>query len=187
MNFSDIRKSIRKSIAEQELSQDESSVTGRCSWNSPMVDVQEVELSTEQVSSPDAAPSTDAERPWYRHPAFISLACALTLAIILAVVLAIVFISSLSSNTNVAVLPLLPSYCNPTTPSMEPYYVLLGVGGSEYAVIVDTGSSNLLIASEQCTSCHVAPKHPAVDQPAALSFSTDFGSGQRIMWPFAAC
>ncbi|CAE8617903.1 unnamed protein product [Polarella glacialis] len=75
-------------------------------------------------------------------------------------------------------LPLLPTYCTPPTPGMEAYYVLLGVNGVSYAVVLDTGSSNLVLAGEPCSSCDLAPKVPALNEGVvAALFNISYGTG----------
>eukprot|EP00928_Gymnodinium_smaydae_P044652 TRINITY_DN29785_c0_g1_i2.p1 TRINITY_DN29785_c0_g1~~TRINITY_DN29785_c0_g1_i2.p1 ORF type:complete len:531 (-),score=61.13 TRINITY_DN29785_c0_g1_i2:240-1832(-) len=75
-----------------------------------------------------------------------------------------------------AVLPLLPTYCVPSNPGMEPYTVILELGGVPFQVVLDTGSSNLVVASDHCIACEVSPKY----KPAATeggNFNISYGSG----------
>ncbi len=60
----------------------------------------------------------------------------------------------------VGVLPIMPSFCASFNPNQQPYYVPIKVNGTTFAVIPDTGSSNLVIASRDCESCSVSPRVP---------------------------
>ncbi len=86
------------------------------------------------------------------------------------------------------VLPLLPTYCVSWQPNNQPYYVPLRVDGVLYAVLPDTGSSNLALASSACASCDVHPPVPRRALPPSvrirpdpttspLAFETAYGTG----------
>ena len=87
--------------------------------------------------------------------------------------------------------PLLPTYCVSWQPNNQPYYVPLRVDGRIYAVLPDTGSSNLAIASSACASCDVHPPMPRGALPASvrvrpdpttspLAFETAYGTGATV-------
>ena len=93
----------------------------------------------------------------------------------------------------VGILPLLPSYCVSWDTNFQPYYVPITINGRTYAVIPDTGSSNLAIASESCISCDVHPKVPSnllpksiqnmtthQRQHSPLAFQIDYGTGSTL-------
>jgi hypothetical protein len=83
----------------------------------------------------------------------------------------------------VGVSPLLPTYCVSFNPNNQPYYVEILVGGTPFAVLPDTGSSNLAIAADACTSCDVSPKVPTALLPArsaAHAFEIAYGTGATV-------
>jgi hypothetical protein len=75
------------------------------------------------------------------------------------------------------VVPIMPTFCTSLFSNAEPYYVPVTVGGEEFRVLLDTGSSNFAIASERCDSCDLGPKYKAPLATGAPSYNISYGTG----------
>ena len=78
---------------------------------------------------------------------------------------------------SVGLSPIYPSMCWRNTSNSQPYVVLVKYSGVEFAVIPDTGSSNLVVASERCgKDCDLSPRWKASAAGTSKFIQTNLSS-----------
>ena len=88
--------------------------------------------------------------------------------------------TSLNEDRLLTVIPILPTFCATYEENSEPYYVALTVNGEVFRVLIDTGSSNLAIAADACTSCSVSPKYSGPISNKTNKFQISYGTGSTF-------
>jgi len=110
-------------------------------------------------------------QPPPRHGASEFIKKVLFLGVVL-----VAFIILVPSNheRRVIVTDVIPTLCESVGADSEPYGVMLNIDGTDFMLLLDTGSSNLVIASDACETCHVSPR---IDAKGTLKFNISYGSG----------
>lgn len=72
--------------------------------------------------------------------------------------------------------PIYRTFCVVKGSNSEPYSIIVTINGTDFALVVDTGSSNMHVAAEGCKTCKLSPKYAGAVHGKRL-FNITYGTG----------